>query len=192
MVAIITVFDILKYYYCPREFYLLKVLKVPFVPKAKMIYGKSQQEKEEKRKLLWKFFNNSLDHVRFNVYLEDSNLGLSGILDGILYFKDGSIAPLEMKYTDFTDLNLQKKKQIYAYAKLIDHSYGTNVNVGYILFIKQRRIKRLPVTHDDKYFIERDVKKLTELLLSERIPPYTDAKKCAYCEVKKFCGKGGF
>jgi len=188
---VISVFDILKYYYCPREFYLLKVLKVPFRAKTKMVYGKVQQEKEEERKLIKNFFGEELKDIQFGVYLEDLDLGLTGIVDALVFLNNGDIVPLEMKYTDFTDLNLQKKKQIYAYAKLIETSFRKSVNYGYILFIKQRRIKKIPVTADDKLFIINDVTKLKKILEEEKIPPYTHSRKCNYCEVKRFCGRPG-
>ena len=189
----ITVFDIIQYHYCPRKVYFLKVMGVPAPVRRKMAYGSEIHEKERRRmmerKLVYGFDREKVDEVMQNLQIEAEEIGLRGKLDVALRLKSGEIVPVDTKYTDEAVVRRQYRKQLHAYALLLDHHFETNVRRGIIYFSKQREPRIIDISHKDKEGILRDIVNIRHLRLSEEIPRAVSPDKCRYCEVKKYCVK---
>lgn len=97
------------------------------------------------------------------------------------------VVPVDTKFTDEVRVYRTFRKQIVAYALLLDYTFNTNVTVGIIYFAKQKKVKRVEITSEDKKYIVREIEKVRQLMLSESCPPKVADEKCAYCEVKKYC-----
>lgn len=187
----VTVFDLLQYFYCPRKVYFLRVMGVPVKIKRKMKYGQKIQQREERRmkerKRIYGLEREEIERVMQKVQIEDSKIGLSGQVDTVLKLDSGEFIPVDTKYTDHMKIYRSFKKQIVAYALLLDHHFNVNTGRGIIFFAKQKKSLEVNITDGDKKHILRDIKRIQSLIKSEKIPRKATSEKCGYCEVKKYC-----
>jgi len=188
---IISAWDISQYYYCKRKLYFLKVLGVPAPTRRKMEHGKEVDEAEgrlmARRKTLYGFNREEVAEVIEKLYLLDEELGLEGEVDQTIILKSGEVIPVDIKYTDIPTVQKHYKKQLTAYAILLDRRFNTNVRRGIVRFAKQRKSVQIPITWQDKKTLIAELQHIRRLLNSETIPRPTSPKKCRYCEVKKYC-----
>lgn len=186
----ITVFDIIQYHYCPRKIYFLRTLEVPANIRRKMDYGKMIHEKEFRRvlerKQIYGFSRDEVEEILQNIYLEAPEIGLRGKLDVALKLRDSELIPVDTKYTDEVILHRRYRKQLHAYALLLDHEFGTQVKRGIIYYSKQREPLIVEITDEDKQAILRDIANIHKIIASEEIPR-PNPNRCGYCEVKKYC-----
>jgi len=187
----ISVFDLVQYTYCPRKVYFLKILGVPVKTRRKMEYGRAIQKKEKRRimerKTIYGFQREDVEEVIHNLRIENSKIGFRGQIDTTLKLRGGVIVPVDVKYTDHVRIYRPFRKQIVAYAILLDYEFDTNVTMGIIYFARQKKAKRVEITREDKAYILREIEKVRQLMSSEKCPPRVSTEKCGYCEVKKYC-----
>jgi len=160
----ITVHDIVQYYYCPKKFYLLKVMCVPHTVRKKMGFGVKVHEIERRRmkerKCVYGFEWGLVEEVLWDLQLEVQSIKLRGRVDVVIRFLDGEMVPVEVKYTDQVLLRRPYLKQLYAYALLLDEFFKTNVKRGVLYFSKQRVSRMVEISHSDKREILSDIKKI--------------------------------
>lgn len=190
----LTVFDLEKYHYCPRKVYFWRTAGVPVVPTRKMTGGRTDERREEKRrwkerKEIYGMPREKIKKVMHRVYLRSEKLRLSGILDVMLETVDGDMIPLDMKFTDRPYVTREWKKQLTAYAMLIEDQTGRKVATALLYFTKQNRTERIEITQQDKQFVLKDLEDIRKLIASERLPRKTNPKKCGYCEFRRYCGE---
>jgi len=188
----VAVGDLVQYYYCPRKVYFLRVLGVTVPPRSKMRLGKSEHEKEYKRvkerTTVYGFDPHEVERVSHNVYVEHE-CGLYGQIDTVVVLRSGDVVPVEVKYSDQTVIFQNWRKQVVAYALLLRTVFGPRVKYGLIYFPRKKNGLTIAITHDDVAGVLNDVKRLRQLLASERLPRGAREAKCHYCEVAKFCVK---
>jgi len=187
----ITVFDIVQYYYCPRKVYFLHVLGVPVVVRKKMAYGQEVHDRERRRmmerKRIYGFGRDLVEEVFQGQRIEVPELGLRGQVDVALKLKTGEFLPVDTKYTDDVVVQRQYRKQLDAYALLLDYRFDTNVTRGIIYFSKQHKTRVIDVTNEDKKTLLRDIENIQKMMTNETIPQKVSQEKCKYCEVEKYC-----
>jgi CRISPR-associated exonuclease Cas4 len=187
----VTVFDIAQYFYCPRKVYYLRVLGVPATPRKKMELGREEQSREEvrltERKTIYGFPREKVKEVVYRPYLEAPEIGLAGQLDAYLRMEDGELIPVDSKYTESVGVQRQYRKQIVAYAVLLDHAFGVKTKRGIIYFPQQKEAVEVAVTEEDKHSLSRDIQTIRQILLKEVIPRKVADEKCSYCEVRRYC-----
>ena len=187
----ITVFDIVQYYYCPRKVYFLRVLGVPVVVRRKMEYGREVHDRERRRMTernrIYGFKRELVEEVIQQLRIEAPEIGLSGQVDVALKLKTGEYLPVDTKYTDEVDVQRQYRKQLQAYAMLLDSKFNTNVTRGVIYFAKQHRLRLVKITGEDKKNLLREINNIREMMSNEAMPQKVSQEKCGYCEVRKYC-----
>ncbi len=187
----ITVFDIVQYYYCPRKVYFLRVLEVPVTIRQKMEYGQQIDDKEKRRmmerKQIYGFDRNLVENIFQKLHVEASEIGLRGQVDVALQLKTGEYLPVDTKYTDEVVVQRHYRKQLYAYALLLDYRFNTSVTRGIIYFAKQREVQHVKVTNENKKSLLRAIQRIKDMMSTEEIPKKVAKNKCGYCEVKKYC-----
>ena len=185
----VSVSDLVQYAYCPRKVYFSKVLGLSVADRKKMEYGKEEHKKEHRRskerKSIYGFDKKDIQGVHHKVYVECEKIGLFGQIDTVLEFKNGSLIPVEVKYSDFVAVFKNWKKQLVAYALLLEKEFNKEVKKGVLYFPKQKKKLIVYITADDKKFVVRDIEKIRKLVKSEKMPRGRD--RCGYCEMRKFC-----
>lgn len=188
----ITVTDIVQYHYCPRKIYFIRTLGIKQQTRAKMAAGTSEHNKDKKRsserKGLYGLPRELVKEVLRKKSLTDPDLGLTGLIDVVLVMTDDELLPVEAKFTDLPYVQRQWRKQLTAYAMLLEAEYKKQVTRGLLYFILQKKCEIIDIGNDDKDALKRDIITIRELIGSEKIPHKVDESKCGYCEMKKYCG----
>lgn len=188
---IVTVFDVAQYFYCPRKVYYLRVLGVPAKPRRKMELGAEEQSREEERlterATVYGFERSLVKEVMHRLYLENPEVGLAGQIDTVLRLKDGELIPVDSKYTDAVVVYRGFRKQLVAYALLLDYGFDVRTKRGILYFPQQKKVRQVPITEEDKHFLVKDLEAIRGILAEERLPAKVSEQKCGYCEVRKYC-----
>jgi len=188
---VISAWDISQYYYCKRKLYFLKVLGVPAPAKRKMEHGREVDEAEgrlmARRKTLYGFEREEVAEIVEKLYLFDEELGLEGEVDQTVILKSGEVIPVDVKYTDTPTVQKHYKKQLTAYAILLDRHFNTNVRRAIVRFVKQKKSVHVSITWRDKKALIAELQNIRRLINSESIPKPASPRKCGYCEVRKYC-----
>ncbi|MEM4310898.1 MAG: CRISPR-associated protein Cas4 [Nitrososphaerales archaeon] len=188
---LIDVWDITQYYYCPRKLYFLRTLKVPVTLKRKMEEGKEEHLKEIKRmkerKDIFSLPKSEVKGIHYKLQLESEELGLAGQVDLVLELSNGDMVPVEIKYSDYMETFIGRKKQLIAYAILLEENFKRSVKQGILYYPVQNKHIILDISYEEKKNLIKDIKRIRESIISERIPRRVDSSKCGYCEVARYC-----
>ena len=189
MEADISVWDLAQYVFCPRKVYFHKTLGIPIISRKKMEYGKEVHEREHRRvkerQLLYGFSKEEVKIIHHELYLQDEEIGLYGQIDTVIELKTGEILPVEVKYSDFDQIFENWKKQVLAYALLLEKRFERAVKRGVFYFPKQKERKIIEFSPEDKRSVLRDVRNIRQLVKSEKMP--TGRYRCGYCELINIC-----
>jgi CRISPR-associated exonuclease Cas4 len=187
----IQVSDITQYFYCPRKIYFIKTLGIKIKARPKMEMGKEEHEKEHRRikerKTIYGIPKKDITQIIHNLPIEDTNTGIYGIIDTTIILKTKEIIPVEVKYTDFENIKINWKKQLTAYAILLEKHFKTTIKKGIIYLPTKHKQIQIDIPSEAKATLKQDIKKIKKLIHSEKIPNVTKGKQCNYCEMKKFC-----
>ncbi|MEM3710206.1 MAG: CRISPR-associated protein Cas4 [Nitrososphaerales archaeon] len=135
-------------------------------------------------------FNYSQDDIKavyYKLSLKDKDLGLIGQIDLVIELKNNKILPVEIKHSEYMDAFRGRKKQLTAYAILLEKKFNRVVDEGILYFPDRNKQITLPISHEDKKYLVKDLEKIRKLILSERIPVRSNSGRCSYCEVAKYC-----
>lgn len=187
----IQVSDITQYFYCPRKIYFIKTLGLKIKSRPKMDMGKEEHEKEHRRvkerKTIYGFSEEEISKVIHNLMLEDSQLGLYGIIDTTVILKNSEVIPIDVKYSKATSVKINWRKQLIAYSLLLESHFNILVKRGIIYLPAQRKQIQIDISNESKEIVKQDIKKIEELIGSEKMPNVSKGNQCNYCEMKKFC-----
>lgn len=187
----ITVSDIVQFFYCPRKVYFLKTLGVPIIARHKMEYGEEVHELEKRRMLerkqIYGFDRDDVAEVLEGLQIEAPEIGLRGKVDVALKLKSGEVIPVDTKYTDEISIQSQYRKQLCAYALLLEQHFKAQVRRGVIYFSLQKEPKVITILREDKEAVLRDIDHIRDLISKEIVPRGVSPEKCEYCEVRKYC-----
>ena len=182
----------MEYIYCPRRIYFSKTLKIPDNDSKdfKMMEGKRLHvdkvvnESEYLRKRI------KVKSKKVDEYLMSKKLCISGKMDEILFFEDGTASPLDYKYSVYKGWNPDTYRiQLLFYAILIEENYGCTVNDGYIVYMRSKnRLERIRLFDDDYEEFFDVYNEMSRVLKNEVFPHITDnAIKCEDCPYGKIC-----
>jgi len=105
----------------------------------------------------------------------------------VLPVKSTVAVPVEIKYTDDPEVNLSRKKQLFAYIVLCEEALNFRCPFGIIYFPEQNRSIRLTASEGDRVSVIKDLEKIWEMFRTESLPRRAPEWKCHYCEVKRYC-----
>lgn len=186
-----TATHLLEYLYCPRFTYFEYVLDISERQEKRFKVLKGRSIHESVTKTNRKYLRKKLDVVekQNNVYLSIKS-GLRGIVDEILFFADGTAAPLDFKYAEYKNrLFMTHRFQLVFYAKLIIENFDSDVNKGFIVFTRSKN-KLVEVDLSQKYFdkFDRLIDDMHQTITNCRYPKGTVYKsRCVDCCYKNIC-----
>jgi len=186
-----TVLEVFMYTYCPREFYFYRKLGLPPPPLKKMSFAKEQHEREEirseQRRTVYGIPKEEISKIMHDLAVEDKELGLYGKVDTVLELVSGELIPVEVKYSDLAYVSRAWRKQMIAYAVLLEKSFGKRISKGLIYLLPSKRSFWVKILHEDKMELSKDLERMREIITSDSIPRPVDSAKCRYCEFKRYC-----
>ncbi len=100
----LTASHLLEYLFCPRFTYFEYMLDIPEHQEKRFKVQKGREIHERARKINPDYLRKKLGVMdkKLDVYLANP-LGLRGIIDEILFLKDGTAAPVDYQYAEYKD-----------------------------------------------------------------------------------------
>ncbi|WP_449244100.1 CRISPR-associated protein Cas4 [Desulfobacca acetoxidans] len=185
--------DILEYLYCPRFAYFESYLCIPEHQEKRFKVQTGRTVHEDKARLNPNYLRKKLGVVerKKSVYLS-STRGMRGIVDEILFLKDGSAAPLDYKYAEYKERTFKNHRfQLTFYGLLIRDNYSVPVNKGYIVYTRSRnKLIEVEITESMYNELHDIIAVLTSIVVQGKYPPPTKAKaRCLDCCYRNICEK---
>jgi len=147
---------LLEYLYCPRFTYFEYVLLIPERQEKRFKVQKGKDLHEHRQRINPKYLRKKLGVIKkeMDVELNSPSLQISGKVDELLWFEDGTMAPFDYKYAEYKK-RLWKTTKIQAamYAMMIQDIYKLPVQKAYICFIRSK-YKIIDITFQEKIFIQ--------------------------------------
>jgi CRISPR-associated exonuclease Cas4 len=188
---------IIEYLFCPRFTYFEYVLAIPQYEEKnyKVMRGRNlhderlERNKEYLRKRLGRP-GAPVTEKHMDQYL--TNELMRGVIDEVLGFGDGTMAPLDYKFAEYKDKVYDTyRTQLYCYAWLIEANFGRPVDRGYLVYTRSNnRVIEVPITEDDKAEVKRAAEAIFTIIERNFYPKATKAKaRCVTCTYRNICIK---
>ncbi|RKY84164.1 CRISPR-associated protein Cas4 [candidate division KSB1 bacterium] len=190
----ITPSEIVEYLFCPRFIYFMNCIAVPQSEqrRLKVLIGREIHKKKE-------YINK--DYLRkkigcidkeLSVYLSSEKVKLRGIVDEVLHLKDGTLAPLDYKFTVYKDFVYRTHRiQNILYGLLIEENYGKPVNKGFVVYVRSKNyLKEVEHREKDKYRALNIIEDIFNVIINGFFPKKTKfPARCIDCCYKNICVK---
>ncbi len=189
----ITATDILEHLFCPRFTYFEIYLKIPEHQEKRFKVQKGRSVHEEKSFLNPEYLRKKLGCIRKMRRVPlGSDRGLHGIVDEVLFLKDGSAAPLDYKYAEYKGMTFKNHVyQLTFYGRLIRENFNVPVNRGLIIYTRSQN-KLVEVEITGQLYSELDAIIANFLAVARRgtYPnPTSYRARCADCCYGNICEK---
>lgn len=186
--------EVLEHIWCPRFTWFMQVQHIAQheetrfkVLKGREIHARRERENPD-------YLRKKLGAIKKEVavYLASPKLRLRGIVDELLWFKEGSIAPLDYKFSEINEKETVYKPhrvQILIYAMLAREIYQLPVTRGFVAYLRGGS-KVLEVPFLPKHFseIQMYVDEIFEIIQTTRFPRRASNKShCVDCCYKNIC-----
>ncbi len=188
----ITPSEVIEHIYCPRFTWFMNVQQIPQhedkrykVLKGRRVHQRRENENKEylRRKI-------GMKKKEIAVYLASPKLRVRGIVDEVLWLNDGSMAPLDYKYTKPRETAFKTHRiQITLYALLIRQTYAAKVNQGYVAYIRgKNKLLEVPITGSSVEEVTRHIDEIFTIIATGRLPKRTAYKiRCRDCCYRNIC-----
>lgn len=190
----ITPSEIMEYLYCPRFTFFLNVLRISQHEERRFKVMKGREVHEQRGKENRAYIRKKIPMTskEINVYLASPSLQVRGIIDEVLHLKDGSLAPLDYKFSVFNQkLYNTYKIQLTLYALLIEETYQKNVTQGYIAYVRKgSHVETVEISEHYRKKAKKIVSEVLTIIEKEIYPKATpDKRKCVDCTYKNICSQ---
>lgn len=190
--VMITPSEVMEYVYCPRFTYFLNVLRIEQYEEKRYKVLKGRRVHEDRLKHNKNYLRKKIPAIKkeMDIYLANLEFGVRGIVDEILWLEDGTLAPVDYKFTPFKKSAFKTHKyQLVLYGLLIEKTYSMKVNQGYIVYIRGgSKALRVDITKILKEKALKFVQEIMHIIVSEKIPKQTTYKiRCNDCTYKNIC-----
>ena len=188
----ITPSEVLEHVYCPRFTWFMNVQNIPQHEdkRFKVLKGREihkHRETENKDYLRRKIGVVKRENT---VYLASPRLHIRGIVDEVLWLKDGTMAPLDYKYTEIRETVFKTHRiQTVIYAMLIKEIYSSEVTQGFVAYIRGgSKLLEIPITGNDMLEVSTMINQVFDIIGSGRLPKRTPYHvRCQDCCYKNIC-----
>jgi len=188
----ITPSELIEHLFCPRFTYFMHCLKIPQHEELryKVLKGRELHDKREKTNV--DYLRKRLGCIRkeVTVYIASRNLRVRGIIDEVLLLADGTAAPLDYKYTEYSDFIYRTHKvQSTVYALLIMENYRLPVRRGYICYTRSKNVvKEIVYKQADFDFAREKIEELFDIIVKGYYPKRTSwSNRCIDCCYRNIC-----
>lgn len=183
--------ELLEYNFCPRFIYYMNVLKIPQYEERRYKVQRGREEHEKRlarnKDYLWKKIGAIARQS--NVYLETERYHLRGIVDEVLTLQDGSLAPVDFKFSNTAYTFRSHRIQLYTYCLLIEEVFGKPVKKGYIFYIRDgNRQEEVPYGEAARVSVITTIEDILGIIQREKMPKPTKMRsRCVDCTYKNIC-----
>lgn len=190
----ITPSEVIEYLYCPRFIYFMSCLGIAQHEDQRFIVLKGREVHENRK-------NHNPDYVRkklgcvakdVDVYLVSDRHHLKGKVDEVLHLADGTLAPLDYKFTAFKEAVYRTHRyQVVLYGMMIEDSYRTPVNRGYVCYVRNGNVVReIEIGERERTEAAAIIEDILAIIQRGRFPKRTPhAIRCLDCCYRNICVK---
>lgn len=188
---VLEVIDLKQYAYCPRVVYyrycLPTLRPVTFKMEAGVAAHVAEEVHERRRSL--RAYGLADGERHYDVRLESASLGLSGRLDLVIVRAEGEEhEAIPVDYKNARKVGVHWKRQLAAYALLLEESWGIPVRRGFVYLLPLRRAEEVRLGTREKGEARRLLGEVRAMVDAERMPPPTPRRgRCVDCEFRRFC-----
>ena len=188
----ITPTQVLEYLFCPRFVFFEECLMIPEHQELRLKVQLGREVHAKKAKINPDYLRKKIGVVKKErtVYLASRRLKVRGIVDEVLTLRDGTMAPLEYKFAEYSGVLFKTHKtQLALQALLIQENYGREVVRGYLVYTRSKNMLReVPFSEKDFRFARRVVDEVLEIIQTGLFPRRTSTrKKCLDCCYRNIC-----
>lgn len=190
----ITPSEVIEYIYCPRFTYFLNCLDISQNEHLRYKVLKGREIHEKKEKTNTDYLRKRLGVIRKeqSVYLASPKYKIRGVVDEVLFLNDGTVAPFDYKFTEYTDFTFKTHRiQSTLYALLIKESYKAIVKKGFICYVKSGNDVK-EILYDEKDFEDAVyiVNSIFKIIEKGYFPEKTKYEiRCIDCCYRNVCPK---
>ena len=190
--TMITPSEVIEHIYCPRFTYYMNVLNIPQFEdrRFKVLKGREVHKRRETENRFYLRKKIGVVDRDLNVYLASPSLGVRGVVDEVLTLEDGSLAPLDYKYSPYREHAFKTHRiQIILYGLLAREAYQKPVSHGYIAYIRGgSRLAEVPIGEAEEITAQQIVAEILDIIQTGRLPKKTPHRaKCGDCCYKNIC-----
>jgi CRISPR-associated exonuclease Cas4 len=188
----LTATHVLEHLFCPRLTYFEYVLAIPEHQEHRPLVQMGRQAHEERRKINPGYLRKKLGVVgrQFDVPLASERLGVRGAVDEVLTLADGSMAPFDYKFAEYTGKVYHNQKvQSALYGAMIREIFDAPVTQGFLCYIRSNhRVVQLQHTEADFQEAAAVVREVLQVIRTGAFPRATRCKaRCRDCCYRNIC-----
>ena len=184
--------EVLEHIYCPRFTWFMNVQHIPQHEDTRYKVLKGREVHRRRATENRDYLRKRIGAVKrdIEVYLAAPSLRLRGIVDEVLWLKDGTMAPLDYKYTAPRDQVFKTHEtQILLYAMLIEAVYEQPVRRGYVAYVRGGQgLQEVAVSDAAKASIHALIDEIFAILNTGKLPRRARSRRrCEDCCYKNIC-----
>jgi len=186
--------EVLEHIWCPRFTWFMNVQHISQHEESRYKVRKGLEIHARREAENQSYLRKKIGVVdrQISVYLGSPKLRLRGIVDEVLWLKDGNMAALDYKYTVAKEHNVVFKThqiQIRIYSLLIQEIYGVAVNKGFVAYIRGRnKLYEVDILPEHLDEIRQILDEIFAIIKTGRLPKRTPQRNhCADCCYKNIC-----
>ena len=188
----ITPSEVIEHLYCPRFTYFMNCLNIPQHEELRYKVMKGRKLHEEREKENREYLRRKIGCIakEISVYVASPAIRVRGVVDEVLTLADGSMTPLDYKYTEYRDYLFETHKvQSVLYAMLIKEAYQKPVYKGYICYAKDGAVLKEIVYKEADFKYAKDVvDEIFSVIVKGKCPKKTSWRnRCVDCCYKNIC-----
>ena len=188
----ITPSEVMQHIYCPRFTWFMNVQNIPQHEESRFKVLKGREVHRRRSLENRDYLRRKIGAVKreIEVYLASPTLRLRGIVDEVLWLKDGTMSPLDYKYTEVRDVVFKTHEmQIILYAMLIHEVYAASVTRGFVAYVRNgNQLLEVPVTEEKMARARLLIGQIFDIMRSGRLPHRTAHRiRCEDCCYKNIC-----
>ncbi len=183
---------IIEYLFCPRFTYFEYVLAIPQYEEKSYKVIKGREVHDQKLERNKDYLRKKIGAVNKHIDQYLTNGWLRGRIDEVIELADGTMAPLDYKFSEYKDRIFETYlTQQYCYACLIEENFGNPVNKGFIVYIRSKHyLVEIPITKSNKDEVKRCAEEIRRIIDRNFFPKGTKYKKrCVDCTYRNICIK---
>ncbi len=190
----ITPSEVIEYMYCPRFIYFMLYLKIPQKEDNRYKVQLGRRVHERKSKINKSYLRKKLG-VREKLSeqkLSSDKYQIHGIIDEILFLKDGAASPLDYKFAKYKDRVFNTYKyQAIMYSMLIEDNYNVAVEKAFLVYTRSKnRLVEIKIKEDDYNKVKDILAEIIKIIDKGYYPKATSFKKrCKDCCYRNICIK---
>ena len=188
----VTPSEVIEHIYCPRFTYFMQVLNIPQFEdrRYKVLKGREVHKRREQDNRSYLRKRLGVVGRDRDVYLASPTLGVRGVVDEVLTLEDGTLAPLDYKYTPYRERAFQTHQvQVVLYGLLVREVYDKPVDRGFVAYIRGgNQVVTVPIDDEKAKKVRAVVQEILSVVQTGRLPKRTSQRaKCADCCYKNIC-----